>query len=560
MSRVMIVEPLPLLRLAIGQVLQRLGHQVVAEVENGQDALLHARTDAPQLIVLELAISGLGGLDLIRRLKLRDPALQLLVYTGQSSSHFARLCVQAGADGFVSKHDEPLELERALSAVEHGRRYFPRDALNTPAPVGGKELDTLSARELTVLELISEGRSNQAIAEQLSISYKTVSTYKTRLQEKLQVDSRLALASIAQRNGIGQSGVMTPVEPELQAEMLHEPAQQTLLRAMLDASPNPMFVRDREGHLLMCNQPFLAQHHTSRERVLGGRLTDAFWFTPEQGRTHQARYEAFIEKGEPFSSQRTFEFLGEPHFLQYWAEPWRDASGNVVGMVGSFEDLTDRQILLGQLRDAHEQARARYREVTGFARVVHEDLNEPLQRLQSGLGSAQLALSGQVALQRLSLRLQQLEQLVSLDQLRPPLVPVQLDIVQWVEARLAAFNAQLPAGGTISTLALEGVTTRQLWIDGERLGMLLDSLIRHLSEEAMQTPLRISLATRMQVTGVVTLNLAVTLCQPLAHRQGIALQLCRNLTQSMDGSFRDVHENGETAFLIELECPAALPA
>lgn len=75
--------------------------------------------------MLELAISGLGGLDLIRRLKLRDPALQLLVYTGQSSSHFARLCVQAGADGFVSKHDEPLELERALSAVVHGRRYFP---------------------------------------------------------------------------------------------------------------------------------------------------------------------------------------------------------------------------------------------------------------------------------------------------------------------------------------------------------------------------------------------------------------------------------------------------
>ena len=560
MSRVMIVEPLPLLRLAIGQVLQRLGHQLVAEAENGQDALLHARTDAPQLIVLELAISGLGGLDLIRRLKLRDPALQLLVYTGQSSSHFARLCVQAGADGFVSKHDEPLELERALSAVVHGRRYFPRDALNTPAPVGGKELDTLSARELTVLELISEGRSNQAIAEQLSISYKTVSTYKTRLQEKLQVDSRLALATIAQRNGIGQSGVVTPAEPEQQAETLHEPAQQTLLRAMLDASPNPMFVRDRAGRLLLCNQPYLLQHHTSLERVQGELLMDAFWLTTEQGRKYQAYYDELIEKGETISTTVTIELLGEPHYLQFWAEPWRDAKGAVLGMVGSFEDLTDRQILLGQLRDAHEHAQAKYRDIARFARVVHEDLQEPLQRLLSSLGNTRLPLSGQVALQCLSLRLQQLNQLVNLDQLRPPLVPVQLDIVQWVEARLAAFNAQLPAGGAISTLALEGVTTRQLWIDGERLGMLFDSLIRHLSEEAVQAPLRISLATRMQVTGVVTLNLAVTLFQPLAHRQGIALQLCRNLTQSMDGSFRDVHENGETAFLIELECPAALPA
>lgn len=125
MSRVMIVEPLPLLRLAMAQVIERLGHQVVAQVDNGPDALEHARSDSPQLVVLELTIAGLGGLDLIRRLKLRDPALQLLVYTGQGSGHFARLCVQAGADGFVSKQDELLEFERALNAVAHGRRYFP---------------------------------------------------------------------------------------------------------------------------------------------------------------------------------------------------------------------------------------------------------------------------------------------------------------------------------------------------------------------------------------------------------------------------------------------------
>ncbi|MEG0858121.1 MAG: LuxR C-terminal-related transcriptional regulator [Pseudomonas sp.] len=559
MSRVMIVEPLPLLRLAIGQVVERLGHEVVAQVDNGQDALLHARSDSPQLVVLELAISGLGGLDLIRRLKLRDPAQQLLVYTGQSSSHFVRLCVQAGADGFVSKQDERVELERALSAVAHGRRYFPREAQRVAVPVGGKELDTLSARELTVLELISEGRSNQAIAEQLSISYKTVSTYKTRLQEKLQVDSRLALAAIAQRNGIGMAAVPPVAGPEQQAGAPDDPTQHALLRALLDASLNPMFVRDREGRLLLCNQPFLALHHTSRERVLGGRLTDAFWFTAEQGRMHQARYDAFIEKGEAFSAQKSFEFLGEPHFLQYWAEPWRDANGTVVGMVGSFEDLTDRHILLGQLRDAHEQAQARYREITRFARVVHEDLSEPLQRLQSSLGRVRLPASGQVALQRLTQRLAQLERLVSLDQLRPPLVPVQLDIVEWTTARLAAFNAQLPGAGALSTLAADGVTARQLWIDGERLGALFDTLLQYLRETAPQAPLRINLATRMQLTGVVTLNLAITLCQALEHRRGITLQLCRNLAQSLEGSFRDSHENGETAFLIELESPAVLP-
>jgi two-component system sensor histidine kinase EvgS/two-component system response regulator EvgA len=481
------------------------------------------------------------------------------VYTAQSSSHFVRLCVQAGADGFVSKQDALVELERALSAVTHGRRYFPREALKVSVPVGGKELDTLSARELTVLELISEGRSNQAIAEQLSISYKTVSTYKTRLQEKLQVDSRLALASVAQRNGIGVSAVTPLAGAEQQAESRDDPAQHPLLRALLDASPNPMFVRDREGRLLMCNQPFLALHHTSRERVLGGRLTDAFWFTAEQGRFYQARYEAFIEKGEALSAQKSYEFLGEPHLLNCWAEPWRDAKGNVLGMVGSFEDLTDRHTLLGQLRDAHEQAQARYRDVTRFARVVHEDLSEPLQRLQSSLASVRLPPSGPVALHRLTQRLAQLEHLVSLDQLRPPLVPVQLDIVDWITERLTAFNAQLPSAGALSTLAVDGVTARQLWIDGKRLGVLFDTLLQYLRETAPQAPLRISLATRMQLNGVVTLNLAVTLCQALKHRRGIALQLCRNLVQSMEGSFSDTHENGESAFLIELESPAALP-
>ncbi|MFQ6573901.1 LuxR C-terminal-related transcriptional regulator [Pseudomonas sp. UM16] len=558
MSRVMIVEPLPLLRLAIGQMLERLGHQVVAQVDNGQDALLHARSDAPQLVVLELAIVGLGGLDLIRRLKLRDPALQLLVYTGQSSSHFARLCMQAGADGFVSKLDELIELERALSAVAHGRRYFPREPGNAQVTLGGNEIDSLSARELTVLGLIGEGRSNQAIAEQLSISYKTVSTYKTRLQEKLQVDSRLALADIAHRNGIGLSAVSTHVEPLQPVPMPPDPAQQALLRALLAASPNPMYVRDRQGRLLLCNQPFLTLHHTSLERVLGERVEDMFWFSAEQGRNYQARYETMVEKGEAYGSQGSVELLGELHYLQHWSEPWRDASGTVQGMVGSFEDLTDRHILLGQLRDAHEQAQARYREATHFARVLHADLDEPLQRLKAGLDLACLTVPGQVALHRLTQRLEQLERLVNLNLQRPPLAPVQLDIVEWVRARLDGFNGQWLKGAVLPILVLDGVSAKQLWIDAERLGVLFDSLLQLLNEEASQAPLRISLATRMQLTGVVTFNLAITLCQPLAHHQGVALQLCRRLAQSMEGSFRDVHENGETAFLIELECPAAL--
>ncbi|TDF84346.1 LuxR C-terminal-related transcriptional regulator [Pseudomonas sp. H9] len=559
MSRVMIVEPLPLLRLAIGQAVQRLGYQVVAQVGNSQEALLHARSDAPQLVVLELTISGLGGLDLIRRLKLRDPTLQFLVYTGQNSNPFARLCMQAGVDGFVSKHDDPSELDRALHAVVHGRRYFPKERATASTTLGGTELDSLSARELTVLELISEGCSNQSIAEQLSISYKTVSTYKTRLQEKLQVDSRLALAGIAQRNGIGPLGVGAVDALDAQAQPDAEPLQQALLQAVLEASPNPMFVRDRVGRLLLCNRPYLEMHHTSFDRVQGQRLLDAYSLSVEQGRKAQARYEAVVEKGETYTLQTSLEILGEPHSLQVWAQPWRDAHGAVLGMVGFVEDMTDRNILLGQLRDAHEQAQARYRQLTRFASVVLGDLTEPVQRLQSSLGAAKLPTAGRSALQRLTQCLAQLEQLISLEQVRPSWVPGQLDIVEWVAGRLAAFNAHLPKGGVAPMLEMSGVAVRQLWIDEQRFAALFDTLLQYLSETAPKAPLRISLATRLQSNGFVNLNLAITLSQPLEHRQGLALQLCQNLAQSMDGSFRSVHESGETTFLIEVEFPAALP-
>ncbi|WP_442107539.1 LuxR C-terminal-related transcriptional regulator [Pseudomonas sp. NUPR-001] len=559
MSRVMIVEPQPLLRAAIGQMVTRLGHKVVAEAGNAQEALVHARNDSPQLLILELTIGGLGGLDLIQRLKLRDATLQFLVYTGHNSNPYARLCMQAGVDGFVSKHDEPLELERALHAVAHGRRYFPREGAAASATPGATELDTLSARELTVLELISEGRSNQAIAEQLSISYKTVSTYKTRLQEKLQVDSRLALASIAQRNGIGTSGVTTLVPADPQDQTLSDPSQHALLRALLEASPNPMFVRDRAGRLLLCNQPFLVLHHTTLDRVQGGRFADAFWFTAEQGRHYQARYDAFMEKAEAVSIQSRVEILGEPHFLQFWGEPWRDAQGAVQGMVGSFEDLTDRQTLLGQLRDAHEQAQARFRELTDFSAVALEELSVPLQRLHASLGSVQLPAPGRAALDRLTQCLAQLAQMNSLRRTRPLVAAEQLDIVEWLAARIAVFNATLPKDAAVPRQEMGAVAVRQVWLDGQRLGALLDNLLQYVHEAAPKAPLRISVATHLQANGVVSLNLAITLCQALEHRRGIALRLCQHLAQSMDGSFRVVHENGEVAFLVGLECPAVVP-
>lgn len=558
MSTVMIIESLPILRQAIAEVVQRLGHEVVAQADNGQDALLQARNCNPQLVVLELVITGLGGLDLIRRLKLHDPHLKVLVFSQQSPSHFARLCLQAGADGFVSKHDNARELQLALNAVDHGRSYFPRDNLSAQRTLTDNELDTLSARELTVLSMIGEGQSNQTIADQLSISFKTVSTYKTRLQEKLHVDSRLALAEVAHRNGIGLSAITTLVEPQTQSPPPQLQAQMAMLRSLVDTSPNAMFVRDREGRLLFCNQPFLSLHHTSFEQIEGQRFDEAFWFTPEQGRRIQAGYEALVEKGEPFSLTATIDFLGEPHHVHFFSEPYRDAAGQVLGIVGVIEDMTDRQTLLGQLHDAHEQTLSQYRQVKQFGRVVSGELNGPLRQFLAVAPSTKLPQAARVALTSLTAHLAQFEHLISLMSDRPPLLVAPLDIVELISKRVAKFNQKLAKGRPAVKLTTTEVATRNLWLDGQRLELLLVTLRDHFLEQTTQTTCHIKLATKLQPNGIVTLALEITVGLTLPHKASIALELCRQLAQSMEGSFYQLFEKGETQFLIEIEAHSAL--
>src|SRR5262245_34566099 len=190
MSTILIADRFPVIRQALRSVLERAGHQIIGEADNGPEALMFCRERNPDLMIIELSIPRLGGLDVLRRLRASASPVKILVYSSQEVDLYASRCFQFGADAFVSKRESMEELQGAVSAVLHGRSYFPSEAIHSSEAVvvsasGEFDAGQLSSRELTVLRLLAQGLSNQQIADQLALSYKTVSTYKVRLQQKL---------------------------------------------------------------------------------------------------------------------------------------------------------------------------------------------------------------------------------------------------------------------------------------------------------------------------------------------------------------------------------------
>ncbi|MDH4581446.1 response regulator transcription factor [Pseudomonas sp. BN415] len=205
--KVMIVDDHPVIRLAVRLLLDREGYAIVAETDNGVDAIALAREHQPDMVILDIGIPKLGGLDVIARLHSLDLPLRVLVLTGQNPNHYATRCMQAGAAGFVCKEGDLAEVTAAVRAVLSGYSYFPSDVIKSGKRQVGlpdeiEMIGRLSDRELVVLKFLANGYSNKDIAEEMFISNKTVSTYKTRLLLKLNARSLIELVEFANRNAL----------------------------------------------------------------------------------------------------------------------------------------------------------------------------------------------------------------------------------------------------------------------------------------------------------------------------------------------------------------------
>ena len=206
MNSVFIVDDHPVIRLAVRMLLEHEGYKVVGETDNGVDAMQMVRECMPDLVILDISIPKLDGLEVIARMAAFSPGSKVLVLTSQVPGNFSMRCMQAGAAGYVCKQQELTELLSAIKAVLSGYSYFPNQALHASrGRGGGSETDMvnrLSAREMTVLQQLSRGRSNKEIADSMFLSNKTVSTYKSRLLLKLNARSLVDLIELAQRHGL----------------------------------------------------------------------------------------------------------------------------------------------------------------------------------------------------------------------------------------------------------------------------------------------------------------------------------------------------------------------
>ncbi|MGE8359337.1 response regulator [Pseudomonas sp.] len=206
MSTAMIVDDHPLIRLSLRLLLQRERYEVVAECGDGVEAVQLARQHRPNLILLDIGMPRLDGLGVISRVRQLGLPCKILVLTAHTAESYSVRCMTAGANGFFSKTDSLVELQRALRAVMSGFIHFPvlaaRPAQGEASNSERALIEKLSNRELSILQHLARGYSNKEIGERLLLSNKTVSTYKMRLIDKLHMKSLITLAEFAKRNDL----------------------------------------------------------------------------------------------------------------------------------------------------------------------------------------------------------------------------------------------------------------------------------------------------------------------------------------------------------------------
>lgn len=207
MSTILIVDDHPVIRVAVKAVLENQGHAVIGETDNGVDCIQLAKELAPELIILDIGIPMLDGLEVISRVKSFSTSIKIIVFTSQQGSLFSSRCLKAGASGFVTKGGEMEELVRGVRTVLDGYTFFPSSTINAHYPERTTDSDqmlirSLSDRELIVLNHLATGLSNKEIADLLLLSNKTISTYKARIMDKLNLKNLVEICDFAKRNNI----------------------------------------------------------------------------------------------------------------------------------------------------------------------------------------------------------------------------------------------------------------------------------------------------------------------------------------------------------------------
>ncbi|HBZ14568.1 response regulator [Pantoea sp. NPDC088449] len=207
MSRVLIIDDHPVTRLALRILLESKEYIVASETGDGFEGISMAKTLQPDLVIVDIDIPSINGIEVVNRLRRLGFSGYILVLTGKREQHYINLSIKAGANGYISKENNLSELHDAIRAIQSGYSYFPMPVLNNKQTSSipdseGDFVSLLSARELQILKYLASGMKNIDISKIMKLSDKTISTYKTRLLKKLRMSNQVELANFARRHNL----------------------------------------------------------------------------------------------------------------------------------------------------------------------------------------------------------------------------------------------------------------------------------------------------------------------------------------------------------------------
>ena len=206
MQRIIIADDHPVVRAGIKQIIaDSQDMEVAGEASDGNELLDKVRSDRFDVVVLDITMPGMNGLDVLKQIKVEYPKLPVLILSIHPEDQYAVRVLKAGASGYLTKASAPEKLVEAIRKISSGGKYVSSSLAEKLASELSKDYEampheSLSDREYQVTCLIASGKTVSEIADELSLSVKTVSTYRTRILEKMNMSSNAELTHYAIKN------------------------------------------------------------------------------------------------------------------------------------------------------------------------------------------------------------------------------------------------------------------------------------------------------------------------------------------------------------------------